>query len=835
VADTGNDVVIRYDSAGNATVIAGTAGSAGSGGNGGPATAATLNAPSAVTVTPDGAVVIADTGNNVVRRIDPITGVINVAAGGATTTCPVALDAFGNGCLGTQAKLSAPAGLTSDSRGDVFIADTGNNVVRELTTSGYIFVIGGPVFSGPTGLQMDGNANIFVADTGHNNIDEIASTGVVSVVAGNGQNGSSGNGGAATAASLSAPTGIALDAAGDLYIADTGNHVIRLVNAAGTINTVAGTLGQSGSGALPGTVNGLLLNLPGGVAATSSGKLYVLDSGNNRAYTIDRTSVVESLGRASLGTSSPVQTIQQTNTGSIAAQLSPSSSQPIFTITGDPVFTVTPQGSLGCSGGQSLTPGATCFLAAQFSPVTLGNFNGTFTEASISPALSFTPSIVLSGLGANLNATTSATVLTSPATGNPQFSVPFTVTTTVTPGQCNTSAPSCIPTGTVQFFVGTTPVGVPVALNSSGAASTSISGQNVGSLTVTAVYGGDNYYGSSTAPALKITVTTGTANAVVSLSSASLPQFQPLTISAKLSSATGGIPTGTVTFLADGNTIGAATLNAAGVASINDPQLTDSKGNPISPVPTPNSFGLFAGAHAITAVYGGDTNYNKSISPAVTLTIQPDAPAFTAYFISPTTQAPVSSLAAGTAQGSTALATVTVVPTNTLNGTVTFACSGLPANSVCTVTPTSLQFTPVSGVPTGQTVGVTLWTDVAPGVAPTTTSRAIRPKGLYGQSNSVLAAVLCWPLLLTSFVGMVGFHKRLRNTRLLTVLVLCGLLAGSSMVMSGCSGGTSGGSGSSSMTPTGKFNVTLTVSGPSNTVQTLPIQFTVAAGVAGQE
>ncbi len=290
-------------------------------------------------------------------------------------------------------------------------------------------------------------------------------------------------------------------------------------------------------------------------------------------------------------------------------------------------------------------------MAAQFSPVTLGNFNATFSEASITPALPFTPSIVLSGLGANLNATTSATVLTSPATGNPQFSVPFTVTTTVTPGQCNTGAPSCIPTGTVQFFVGTTPVGIPVALDSSGAASTSISGQNVGPVTVTAVYSGDDFYGSSTAPGLNITVTTGAANAVVTLSSASLPQFQALTISARLSSATGGIPTGTVTFLADGQMIGAATLNAAGVASINDPQLTDSKGNTILPVPTPNSFGLFAGTHAITAVYGGDTNYNKSTSPAVTLTIQPDAPSFVAYFISPTTQGQVNSLATGTAQG----------------------------------------------------------------------------------------------------------------------------------------------------------------------------------------
>lgn len=839
VADTGNDVVIRYNSAGTGTVIAGIAGSAGNGGNGGPATSATLSAPSAVTVTPDGAVYIADTGNSVVRRIDPLTGVINIAAGGATTFCSNALDTFGNGCPGTQAKLSAPAGLTSDFHGNVYIADTGNNVVRELNVSGYIFVIGGPVFSAPTALQIDANSNIFVADTGHNTISEIvAGGGAVIPVAGNGQNGSSGNGGAATAANLSSPTGIALDAAGDLYIADTGNHVIRLVNAAGTINTVAGTLDHSGSGALPSSVNTLLLNLPGGVASTPSGKLYVLDSGNNRAYFIDRTAVVESLGSAIPNSSSPVQTIQQTDTGTVPALLSPSSSQPIFTGTGDAsVFSVTPQGSLGCSGGQSLTPGATCFLAAQFNPVALGSFSATFTEANITPALPFTPSILLSGVGAILNATTSVTVLTSPATGNPQFGNPFTVTTTVTPTQCNTSAPSCVPTGTVQFFVGTTPVGIPVALNSSGSASASISGQNVGTLIVTSVYSGDTFYGNSTAPALTVTVTTGTATAVVILSSASLPQFQPLTISAKLSSASGGIPTGTVTFLADGTAIGAATLNAAGVASINDPQLIDVNGKPIVPPPPPNSFGLVAGVHAITVAYSGDTNYTKSTSAPTSLTIQPDTASFTASFISPTTLTPVSSLSAGTAQGSTALAAVMVVPTNTLNGTVTFACSGLPANSVCTVNPTSLTFTPVAGVPVAQTVGVTLWTDVAPGVAPpSTTSRADRPAHLRGDSNAVLATLLGWPILLTSFAGVFGLHKRLRKTRLLAVLLLSGFLAGSSMIMSGCSsGGSGGGNNAPSLTPTGKFNVTLTVSGPNNTVQTMPIQFTVAAGVPGQE
>ncbi len=827
IADTGDNVVIRYSSSGNGMIIAGT-GTAGNSGNGGAATSATLSGPSAVTVTPNGAVYIADTGNGVVRRIDPITGVINVAAGGATTTCAAALDAFGNGCIGTQAKLSAPAGLTSDSLGNVFISDTGNNAIRELTASGYIFAVGGAVFSGPTALQVDAYSNIFVADTGHNTISEIvAGTGKVAVVAGTGQNGSSGNGGAATGAELSGPTGVALDAAGDIYIADTGNQVIRLVNAAGIINTTAGTLGQSGSGTLPGAADGLLLNLPGGIASTTSGRLYVLDSGNDRALFIDRTSVVENLGRAAVNASSPVKTIQETNTGSITAILPPS----LYTSTGDTsLFTLIGQGSLGCTPSENLTPGDTCYLSAQFNPVAIGNFSATFTEAGVQPTLPVAPTVVLSGTGAILTATSSKTVITSPATGNPQYSVAFTVTTTVTPAQCNTSAPSCTPTGTVQFFVGTTPVGIPVTLDANGNASTSINGQNVGTLTVTAVYSGDIFYATSTAPALSVTVTTGTTSAAVTLSPASVPQFQPLTITAKVTSATGGIPTGTITFLADGQSIGTGSLNASGVASIVDPQ---SGINPATQLPyTPQSFGLLAGPHAITAVYSGDPNYTKTTSPVVTLTIQPDAQGFLAAFISPTTQGQVNSLSVGTAQGSTALATVVVTPSNTLNGTVSFACSGLPANSVCTVTPTTLVFTPVPGSPASQTVGVTLWTDVSSGVVPTSSSQAVHPAIPWAHSDAALASVLGWPVFLSSLAGVFGFRKRLRKTGLLAIVAATGLLTGGSMILGGCSSASAPKAG---LTPTGSYKVNLTISGPNNTSVTMPMQFTVAAGVAGQE
>jgi sugar lactone lactonase YvrE len=828
VADTGNNIVMRYDRTGTGAVIAGT-GAAGNSGNGGPATSATLAAPSAVAVTSDGAVYIADTGNNVVRRIDPFSGNIGVVAGGSTTTCAGALDSLGDGCPGTQSSLSAPAGLASDSRGDVYIADTGNNLIRELPPNGYIFGIGGPVFSGPTALQVDPAFNIFVADTGHSTVSEIvASTGKVVSVAGNGQSGSSGNGGAAIGAELSGPTGIALDAAGDLYIADTGNHVIRQVNSAGIINTVVGTLGQSGDGTVPGSATPLLLSSPHGVASSTSGALYVLDSGNNRAFSVDRSSVIMDLGRSNPNSSSPVQTIQETSTGTVPANL-PSSA--LFVGTGDSsVFSLTPQTALGCTPGAGLTPGTTCFIGAQFNPTALGTFSATFTQTGITPAIPATPMVALSGIGTILTSTASSTVITSPTTGNPQYSVAFTVSTTVTPSACNTKAPSCIPTGTVQFFVGTTAVGIPVALGSTGVASTSINGQNVGTITVTAVYSGDDFYGNSTAPPLSVTVTTGNTTSVAVPSSLSIPQFQPLSISAKVMSATGGIPTGTASFFSDGMLLGTAPLNSAGIAIINDPQLTDVNGKPISPAPSPNSFRLTAGTHAITVAYSGDANYSKSTSPVTTLMIQPDTATFTAYFVSPTNLSPVSSLSAGTAQGSTALATVTVVPTNTLSGTVTFTCSGLPANSVCTVSPTSLLFSPVPGVPASQSVGVTLWTDVAPGTIPAPTSQLSHPEARHLD----LAIILGWPLLLTSFAGLVGCSKRTYGVRLFSLVALVCLLAGASLVISGCSGGGAGKSGAN-LTPTGKYNVTLTINGPNNTVQTLPIQFNVATGVAGQE
>ena len=142
------------------------------------------------------------------------------------------------------------------------------------------------------------------------------------------------------------------------------------------------------------------------------------------------------------------------------------------------------------------------------------------------------------------------------------------------------------------------------------------------------------------------------------------------------------------------------------------------------------------------------------------------------------------------------------------------------------------MFAPVPGAATPQSVQLTLWTDVAPGIIPTTTAK-LAPSNR--QSTTTLAVILGWPVLLTSFVAIFGFRKRLATTRLLSALVLFGLLAGSSMVMSGCSNGSSNSSSAGNLTPIGVYKVTVTASGPNNTKQAVTVQLTVAAGVAGQE
>ena len=265
-------------------------------GNGGQAVNATLNTPSAVAVDAKGDVFIADTENNMVREVTP-NGVISTVAG---TGRP---GYSGDGGEAIHARLDDPSGLAVNAAGDLFIADTVNNVIREVTPNGKISTIagnpdggrdrgrGGPLGGGfagdggqaadallqhPQGLSLDAKGDLFIADTGNSVIREITTSGIIKTVAGEaGKFSDSGNGGQATSATLSAPTDVAVDAAGDLYIADTGNNALREVSAAGLISTLAGGNGEGNSGQ-GGPASAAQLDTPESVAVdNSTGDVYV--------------------------------------------------------------------------------------------------------------------------------------------------------------------------------------------------------------------------------------------------------------------------------------------------------------------------------------------------------------------------------------------------------------------------------------------------------------------------------------------------------------------------------------------------------------------------------
>lgn len=291
--------VRRVNSDGTMTTIAGT-GLAGSTGDGGPATSAALNSPQAIAVDSAGDIFIADSGNNRVRRVD-LSGTITTFAGSGQPGFG------GDHGQATQARLNGPTGVAIGFGGVILIADSGNNRVRVVAASGTIDTFagtgdggyagdGGPatsaVLNGPHCLAVDSIDNLFVADTLNDRVRRIAVDGTISTFAGTGNQSYSGDNGPATDASLQLATGpisgggcLAVDGAGDLFIADALNNRVREVAVGGTITTVAGD-GRPASSGDSGPATKAEMALPLGVAADSAGRLYVADSDGNRVRRI---------------------------------------------------------------------------------------------------------------------------------------------------------------------------------------------------------------------------------------------------------------------------------------------------------------------------------------------------------------------------------------------------------------------------------------------------------------------------------------------------------------------------------------------------------------------
>jgi len=286
----------------NIFTVAGS-GTAGFSGDGAAATSAKLDTPHGVAATADGGLLIADTGNNRVRRVSP-AGIISTVAGSGTKGFS------GDGAAATSASLNFPFGVAATADGGVLIADTNNNRVRRVSPAGVISTVAGTGgvggasgegfggFSGdgaaatsaeldfPVGVAATADGGLLIADTSNDRVRRVSPAGVISTVAGSGTAGFSGDGAAATSAELSFPFGVAATADGGVLIADTGNDRVRRVSPAGVISTVAGsgTAGFSGDCA---AATSAKLNGPDGVAATADGGLLIADTDNNRVRRVD--------------------------------------------------------------------------------------------------------------------------------------------------------------------------------------------------------------------------------------------------------------------------------------------------------------------------------------------------------------------------------------------------------------------------------------------------------------------------------------------------------------------------------------------------------------------
>jgi len=311
IADTDNNRIRRIDIDGTISTIAGT-GIADYTGDGGLGTSAALNGPFGVAVDASGRVLVADTGNSAIRRIDAADIITTIAGTGNSGYS-------GDGGAATSADLSFPVAVASEPSGGVLILDTLNQRIRRVTTTGTIATVAGDGTAGfggdggaataaqvqnPKGLAVDAQGAITVADTSNERIRHIDAAGMIATVAGNGTFGFGGDGGKATAAQLANPFSVAFDTQGRIYIADTFNQRIRRVELDGTITTVAGTglFGFSGDG---GPATAAQLADPDGVAVDAQGRIFIADTYNHRIRRVDTTGIITTV--AGDGTTSVLQ------------------------------------------------------------------------------------------------------------------------------------------------------------------------------------------------------------------------------------------------------------------------------------------------------------------------------------------------------------------------------------------------------------------------------------------------------------------------------------------------------------------------------------------------
>ena len=414
-SDTGNELVWKVAAGtGIISIVAGN-GTRGNSGNGGPATSAELSNPVAIALDSAGNLYIADANNYEIRMVSAATGTITTIAGNGT------YGYSGDNGPATAAEMTNPYGLACDTAGNLYIADSNNEVIRKVNLStGIISTFAGNgsyPYSGdggqalaagipyPEALAVDGAGNLYIFDGSSRLRKVTVSTGIITTVAGNGDSGYSGDGGVATSAEIS-PEGIAIDHAGNLYLSGYSNSVRKVSVGTSIITTIAGNgyYGYNGDG-LSATV--ALLGVPYGVALDASGNLYIADQANYlirkvtlqgvQPVTLSPTSLA--FGGVTVGTTSTSQQVTLTNNSTTALAITS------IAVAGTNASSFV----VGNSCGTSVAAGANCTIHGHFAPTVAGAQTAAITitdSATGSPQ-----TVALTGTGADSTASLSASSL----------------------------------------------------------------------------------------------------------------------------------------------------------------------------------------------------------------------------------------------------------------------------------------------------------------------------------------------------------------------------------------------------------------------------------------
>jgi len=567
-ADTNRQVIYESSLAGVLSIVAGD-GTQGFSGDGGVATAAELNAPQGVAVGPDGTLYIADTGNQRVRAVS--AGMITTFAGNGTVGFE------GDGAAAISASFRGPNGLAVDASGALLVCDEGNQRVRRISAGVISTAVGngvqgyagdggaatGAEINTPMGLAVGSDGRVFLADSHNERIRVIDTSGIVTTLAGIGVAGFAGDGGPAIAAELALPRGLMVTSTGAVIFADSNNQRLRMVDAVGTITTIAGSgvQGAATDGELTRTA---AMNSPRGMAVSSYGAPVYADALNH----LVRESVANGSVYVPAGLAPTRMSVVMFNAGSSGGETSAtalvegSEGTPLGVAelldSGSALMQATLVGGIATFATQTLLTGPHSLSAA-------------YSGDGLNPAATSGAVVLNSGTGvisATANSLTleygqAIPLLTGSVTGAPtQSGVVVTFTTMAT----------------LLSSVGSYPI---VA---------TLSGPSSGSYTV---------WMSPTSGVLQIVQAASTTieQPVTQGSYAGLP----LLLSANVGSTTQGTPTGTVTFLDNGSVVATAMLiNGAAMGTYLAPQ---------------------AGTHSLTSNYGGDRNFLASVSQAQSATV----------------------------------------------------------------------------------------------------------------------------------------------------------------------------------------------------------------------